>query len=110
MKKLALYLAGLMAAIAFAPEASALPAFARQMGMACSACHFQHFPMLNSFGRQFKSSGFTMMGDIRQVEGDNLSIPGNLNAAILADFHLRRAACLKNPMSLGFEPGQPPSM
>ena len=33
-----------------------------------------------------------------------------LNAAILAFFHLRRLACAKNSMSLGFEPGQPPSM
>lgn len=84
MKKLALYLAGLLAAIAFAPEASAIPAFARQTGMACSACHFQHFPMLNSFGRAFKASAFTLIGAQEKVEGDNLSIPGNLNTAILA--------------------------
>jgi hypothetical protein len=84
MKKLALYLASVLAVIAFAPEASALPLFARQTGMACSACHFQHFPMLNSFGRAFKASGFTMMGAQEKVEGDNLSIPGTLNAAILA--------------------------
>jgi len=84
MKKSALYLAGLLAAIAFAPEASALPVFARQTGMACSACHFQHFPMLTAFGRQFKSSGFTLMGGGEKVEGDNLSIPAELNAAILA--------------------------
>jgi hypothetical protein len=84
MKKLALYLAGLLATIALAPEASALPVFARQTGMACSACHFQHFPMLKAFGRAFKSSGFTMMGGGEKVEGDNLSIPAELNAAILA--------------------------
>ena len=83
MKKLALYLAGVLAAIAFTPEASAVPVFARQTGMACSACHFQHFPMLNSFGRIFKASGFTLMGAQEKVEGDNLSIPANLNAAIL---------------------------
>ncbi|MEO8331615.1 MAG: hypothetical protein ABI479_04225 [Gallionella sp.] len=84
MKKLALYLAGIMTAIAFAPEASALPLFARQTGMACSACHFQHFPMLNAFGRAFKASGFTMMGEQGKVEGDNLSMPNTLNMAVLA--------------------------
>jgi len=84
MKKLALYLAGVLAVIAFAPEVSALPLFARQTGMACSSCHFQHFPMLKEFGREFKSSGFTMMGGGEKVEGDNLSIPAELNAAILA--------------------------
>jgi len=84
MKKSALYLAGILAAIIFAQEALAVPVFARQTGMACSACHFQHFPMLNSFGRVFKASGFTLMGAQEKVEGDNLSFPGTLNAAILA--------------------------
>jgi hypothetical protein len=83
MKKVALSLAGVMAAATFAPQASALPLFARQTGMACNACHFQHFPMLNGFGRSFKASGFTLMGAQGKVEGDNLSIPDTLNAAIL---------------------------
>jgi hypothetical protein len=84
MKKLALCFSGVLAVIAIAPEASALPVFARQTGMACSSCHFQHFPMLKAFGREFKSSGFTMMGGGEKVEGDNLSIPAELNAAVLA--------------------------
>jgi hypothetical protein len=37
--------------------AEATPGFARQTGMACVACHFQHYPTLNSFGRAFKASG-----------------------------------------------------
>jgi len=84
MKKLALYLASVLAVIAFAPQASALPLFARQTGMACSACHFQHFPMLNSFGRAFKAGAFTMMGNQGKVEGDGISIPSALNMAVLA--------------------------
>ncbi len=84
MKKIVLSLAGVMAAVAFAPEASALPAFARQTGMACSACHFQHFPALNSFGRAFKSAGFTMVGAQGKIEGDRLSIPDTLNINFLA--------------------------
>lgn len=83
MKKVVLSLAGVMAAAAFAPEASALPLFARQTGMACNACHFQHFPMLNAFGRSFKASGFTLTGAQGKVEGDDLSIPDTLNMAVL---------------------------
>lgn len=84
MKKIVLSLAGVMAAVAFAPEASAVPVFARQTGMACSACHFQHFPALNGFGRAFKAAGYTMMGAQEKVEGEHLSIPSTLNMAVLA--------------------------
>jgi hypothetical protein len=87
MKKIVLSLAGVMAAVAFAPEASALPVFARQTGMACSACHFQHFPLLNGFGRAFKAAGFTMMGAQGKVEeAGSLSIPAELNMAVLTSF------------------------
>jgi len=84
MKKIVLSIAAVMAAAAFAPEASAFPVFARQTGMACSACHFQHFPLLNGFGRAFKAAGFTMMGAQGKVEGEHLSIPNTLNMAVLA--------------------------
>lgn len=83
MKKVALSLATVLAAAAFAPEASAVPSFARQTGMACTACHFQHFPVLNGFGNAFKASGYTIMGAQGKVEGDHLSIPDTLNASIL---------------------------
>ncbi len=83
MKKIVLSIAAVMAAAAFAPEASAVPVFARQTGMACSACHFQHFPLLNGFGRAFKSAGFTMMGAQGKVEGEHLDIPANLNFGVL---------------------------
>jgi hypothetical protein len=78
-------LAGVIAAVTFSSAASALPLFARQTGMVCSACHFQHFPMLNGFGRAFKSAGFTMMGVSQgKVEGEGLTIPNTLNMAVLA--------------------------
>jgi len=83
MKKIVISLAGVLAATAFAPEAAAVPAFARQVGMACTACHAQHFPVLNSFGRAFKAGGYTMMGAQGKVEGDHLSIPDTLNASII---------------------------
>ncbi len=90
MKKIVLSLAGVLAATAFAPEASALPAFARQTGMACNACHAQHFPVLNAFGRSFKASGYTMMGAQGKIEGENLSIPDTLNAAILLKYRYQK--------------------
>lgn len=83
MKKIVLSIAGVLAATAFAPEASAIPAFARQTGMACNACHQQHYPVLNGFGAAFKAAGYTMMGAQEKVEGEHLSIPASLNAAIL---------------------------
>jgi hypothetical protein len=51
--------------------------------MACNACHAQHFPILNGFGRAFKAAGFTMMGSQEKVEGEHLSIPANLNFGLL---------------------------
>ncbi len=83
MKKIVLSLAGVLAATVFAPEAAAIPAYARQVGMACAACHQQHFPILNSFGRSFKASGYTMMGAQGKVEGDHLSIPDTLNLSMI---------------------------
>lgn len=83
MKKVALSLASVLAAAAFAPEASAVPSFARQTGMACNACHAQHFPILNGFGNAFKASGYTLMGAQGKVEGDHMSIPDTLNASML---------------------------
>ncbi len=83
MKKIVISLAGLLAAVAFAPEASAVPSFARQTGVACTACHWQSYPALNSFGRAFKASGYTMMGAQDKVEGEHgLSIPSVLNASL----------------------------
>ncbi|MEO8343707.1 MAG: hypothetical protein ABI536_07780, partial [Gallionella sp.] len=84
MKKIIFFLASLIATVTFASEASALPLFSRQTSMACSACHFQHFPMLNGFGRAFKSSGYTMMGVQGKVEGEGLTIPNTLNMSVLA--------------------------
>lgn len=83
LNKIIFLMASAIAAMTFASAASALPLFARQTGMECAACHFQHFPMLTAFGRAFKSGAYTLMGAQGKVEGDNLSIPAVLNAAIL---------------------------
>jgi hypothetical protein len=49
-----------------APSAYAVPSFARQTGMACSACHTV-FPELTSFGREFKLNGYTFTG-LQQIQ------------------------------------------
>jgi len=40
-------------------RAEAVPAFARQTGLACVACHVS-FPELTPFGRFFKLTGYTL--------------------------------------------------
>jgi hypothetical protein len=43
-----------------APQAHAIPAFARKYGMRCSACH-EAWPMLNAFGQKFKDNGYQLL-------------------------------------------------
>jgi hypothetical protein len=58
-----------LALAAMATDAYAVPSYARQLQVACNACHTQ-FPELNAFGRQFKLSGYTLAaGD--QIEAQN---------------------------------------
>lgn len=81
---LAWMLASATALLAVTP-ANAVPAFARQTGKACSTCHFQHFPALNDYGREFKASGYVDMGKQGTVKGSKtseLSLPEVLNASI----------------------------
>ncbi len=40
----------------------AIPSFARKYGLPCSACH-EAWPKLNSFGQQFKDTGYQLMND-----------------------------------------------
>ena len=42
--------------------AKAVPSYARQTGLSCTACH-QGYLALNSYGRQFKVSGYTASSD-----------------------------------------------
>jgi hypothetical protein len=79
----------LLAALALAAssESWAIPAYARQTGNACSTCHFQHYPALNDFGRDFKAGGYTDMGKQDKIEKPDLSLPSVLNASLF--FKLR---------------------
>lgn len=51
-----------LAALVVPVSAEAVPSFARQMNMACIACHTD-YPELTAFGRQFKLGGYTMSLD-----------------------------------------------
>ena len=44
----------------------AVPMFARQTGMSCTACHTE-FPILTEYGRQFKLNGYTMSNGLSQI-------------------------------------------
>lgn len=48
-----------VATLPFSPDAMAVPAFARQTGLACVACHVS-FPELTPFGRFFKLTAYTL--------------------------------------------------
>lgn len=78
-----LMLLGSMALLA-PQQASAVPAFARQAAMPCTACHFQQFPTLNSFGREFRAGGYTLTGGQELISDDRLSLPTVLNASVIA--------------------------
>lgn len=85
LKKLLMPLVVLATTAAFVTPSQAVPAFARQTGKACATCHFQHYPTLNDYGRDFKANGYTAQGKQGTVKGtkDNeLSIPDVLNASV----------------------------
>ncbi|MGA7749055.1 MAG: hypothetical protein WCA63_02810 [Gallionella sp.] len=75
----------IFALFAAATESHAIPAFARQVGVSCSACHFQHFPVLNEDGRAFKAGGFTLMRKNPKIEDEGLSLPATLNLAFVTN-------------------------
>jgi len=88
MKKIILSAASLavaaVASVSVVPTTSeAIPAFARQTGAACLACHFQSFPTLNAYGRTFKMSALTDVGDQALVEDDHMSLPESLNWTVM---------------------------
>jgi len=91
MNKIICLLAGALAGIAIAPQAFAIPGYARQTGMACNACHFQSYPALNQFGRSFKAGGYTMIGAQQKIEGsEGLSLPGTLNASVVTKIRYQK--------------------
>jgi len=90
------FIIGTLGLLLIVAQAQAVPAFARQMGVSCNTCHFQHFPLLNSFGRAFKTSGYTMTST-PLIESDNFSLPSNLNAAIFSNIRFQKSTGSKDP-------------
>ncbi len=59
----------------WAPEARAIPAFARKHDTACSMCHAV-YPKLTTFGRAFKENGFRMAQDTSSWQETVRTVPG----------------------------------
>src|SRR5512141_2884540 len=57
--------------------AAHLPSYARQTGLACSACHYQ-FLTLTPFGRKFKLNGYTLSNLPSLVDKDSTANGGRL--------------------------------
>ena len=77
----------------FSTTAQATPAFAKQMNAQCMMCHYQNIPKLNTFGREFKSSGFTMINGTKQIEGTKtggLALPATLNMGFITKARLHK--------------------
>ena len=75
-------------------NAVAVPSFARQTQLPCSACHIGGFgPQLTSFGRQFKLMGYTM----KAGNGANLPL-----SAMLVESYTHTAKAQTDPPADGF--------
>lgn len=86
------------AIISVSSKSHAVPAFARQMGVECSSCHFKQFPLLNQFGRAFKASGYTMGGP-SLIDGDKISLPTVLNASLVTKVRYQKTNGDSSPKS-----------
>ncbi len=64
-------------------SAYAIPSFSRQMSESCQMCHFQHYALLNSFSRSFKSDGFVDIGEEAIIQKNGLSLPFVLNSSFV---------------------------
>ncbi len=61
---------GTLAIMMVISPARALPSFARQTGMSCSACHTA-FPELTTYGRNFKLNGYTLNNSEQVKDGSD---------------------------------------
>ncbi|MBI3580912.1 MAG: hypothetical protein HY098_02350 [Nitrospinae bacterium] len=92
MKKsltLSLFAAFVLVGAYFAPKAEAVPAFARQISQPCFACHYQHIPNLNGFGRTFKLGGYTQTTQ-DTIKDEGLSLSPNVGAAFVMKYRFQQ--------------------
>lgn len=80
-----------LGAFAISLPSQAMSTYARQTGQACSSCHFQHYPMLNEFGRSFKAAGYTLGGKQGVIDGEALSLPEVLNAGLVTKIRYQKS-------------------
>ncbi|MGC8703148.1 MAG: cytochrome c1 protein [Thiomonas sp.] len=86
------FLASLIACLWWAAPAQAVPAFARQTGQNCIACHVGGFgPQLTPFGRAFKLDGYTLSDGKKHIP---------LSAMLVASY--THTATDQNPPPAGF--------
>ena len=93
------------AALVAAPDARAVPSFARQTGMACEACHTV-YPELTHFGRVFKANGYllTNVKQVRDVTGKKeelLSLAQTVPLSIMAQISYTQMKTSVPDLSLG---------
>ncbi len=77
-------------------SAAYLPSYARQTGLACSACHIQ-FLQLTPFGRRFKLSGYTLatlppITESDPTNGGSLSLSPTLPLSMMLNAGVTRTA------------------
>ena len=81
-----------LALIAFSPFTQANPAFARQTGMSCAACHAA-FPKLNAFGQQFLADNIRLPDWRERMTLDTgdpqLALPRQVPLAIRAQSYVQ---------------------
>ncbi len=82
-------------------RADAVPSFARQTGLACSACHTT-LPELTPLGRQFKLNGYTLSG-LKTITSKS----GHQNAALalLSELPLSAQFTISNTETQAAQPG-----
>ena len=96
------------------PEAAnALPGFARQTGESCTSCHTQNMPKLNTHGRHFALSGYTLYDAKNEnqslIEGSEvaLGLPAVLNvSAVLKARYVKSTQDTNNTEAVGTERGE----
>ena len=66
------------------------PAFARQTGKACSSCHFQHYPLLNDFGADYKAGGYVDIKN-KPLAGKDLSLADSLYASVFTKVRYQKS-------------------
>lgn len=78
-----------LAGIASAGEASAMPMFARKLGVPCATCHTT-IPRLNSTGYRFRAAGFRLPADIGKEDSKPFELGDYFSGRIQARYDASR--------------------